>query len=98
MDYGLWTMDHGPQTKDIQNMNRYEHIKQEAYDANMQLPKLGLVLFTFGNVSAADRSAGVFAIKPSGVPYEDLSPEKIVIVDFDGKTVDGKLRPSSDTL
>ena len=79
-------------------MSKYEHIKQEAYEANMQLPKLGLVLFTFGNVSAADRDAGVFAIKPSGVPYEELSPEKMVIVDFDGKTVEGNLRPSSDTL
>jgi L-ribulose-5-phosphate 4-epimerase len=78
-------------------MSRYDHIQQEAYTANMQLPKLGLVIFTFGNVSAADRSLGVFAIKPSGVPYEDLSPEKMVIVDFDGNTVDGKLRPSSDT-
>jgi L-ribulose-5-phosphate 4-epimerase len=58
---------------------------------------LGLVLFTFGNVSAADRSKGVFAIKPSGVPYEDLSSEKMVIVDFDGNTVEGSLRPSSDT-
>lgn len=75
----------------------YQHIQQEAYEANMQLPKLGLVLFTFGNVSAVDRSLGVFAIKPSGVPYEDLSPGKMVIVDFDGKTVEGKLRPSSDT-
>ncbi len=79
-------------------MSKYEHIKQEAYEANMQLPKLGLVLFTFGNVSAADRELGVFAIKPSGVPYEDLSPEKMVIVDFEGNTVKGKLRPSSDTL
>jgi L-ribulose-5-phosphate 4-epimerase len=63
----------------------------------MQLPKLGLVLFTFGNVSAADRDAGVFAIKPSGVPYDRLSPENMVIVDFDGNTVEGDLRPSSDT-
>lgn len=63
----------------------------------MQLPELGLVLFTFGNVSAADRGMGVFAIKPSGVPYKDLSPDKMVIVDFDGKTVEGNLRPSSDT-
>ena len=78
-------------------MSQYDHIKQEAYKANMQLPKLGLVLFTFGNVSAADRSLGVFAIKPSGVPYKDLSPEKMVIVDFDGNTVEGALRPSSDT-
>ena len=78
-------------------MSNYQDIKEQAYQANMQLPKLGLVLFTFGNVSAADRSKGVFAIKPSGVPYEDLSPDKMVIVDFDGNTVEGSLRPSSDT-
>ncbi len=78
-------------------MSSYQDIKEQAYEANMQLPKLGLVLFTFGNVSAADRAKGVFAIKPSGVPYEDLSPEKMVIVDFDGNTVEGTLRPSSDT-
>lgn len=77
---------------------KYDHIREEAYKGNMQLPKLGLVLFTFGNVSAADHDASVFAIKPSGVPYDELSPEKMVIVDFDGKTVEGKLRPSSDTL
>lgn len=79
-------------------MNPYQHIQEAAYAANMQLPQLGLVLFTFGNVSAADRDLGVFAIKPSGVPYTDLSPDKMVIVDFDGKTVQGSLRPSSDTL
>lgn len=78
-------------------MSKYDHIKQSAYEANMQLPKLGLVLFTFGNVSAADRELGVFAIKPSGVPYEDLTPDSMVIVDFDGNTVEGTLRPSSDT-
>jgi L-ribulose-5-phosphate 4-epimerase len=78
-------------------MSKYSHIQEEAYEANMRLPKLGLVLFTFGNVSAVDRSHGVFAIKPSGVPYEDLSPEKMVIVDFDANVVKGKLRPSSDT-
>lgn len=78
-------------------MSKYQHIKEQAYIANMQLPKLNLVVFTFGNVSAADRDLGAFAIKPSGVPYEDLSPEKMVIVDFDGKTVEGSLRPSSDT-
>jgi L-ribulose-5-phosphate 4-epimerase len=76
----------------------YRNIQEQAYAANMQLPQLGLVLFTFGNVSVADHQLGVFAIKPSGVPYEDLSPEKMVIVDFDGKTVAGTLRPSSDTL
>jgi L-ribulose-5-phosphate 4-epimerase len=78
-------------------MSKYQHIQEEAYDANMQLPKLGLVVFTFGNVSAVDRSLGVFAIKPSGVPYNELSPGKMVIVDFDAKTVEGNLRPSSDT-
>ena len=78
-------------------MSRYKTIKEEAYEANMQLPKLGLVLFTFGNVSAADSAAGVFAIKPSGVPYEELSPDKMVIVDFEGAVVEGNLRPSSDT-
>src|SRR3954468_16601595 len=78
-------------------MSKYQYIQEQAYIANMQLPKLNLVDFTFGNVSAADRDLGVFAIKPSGVPYEDLSPEKMVIVDFDGKTVEGSLRPSSDT-
>jgi L-ribulose-5-phosphate 4-epimerase len=78
-------------------MSRYQDIREAAYKANMQLPKLGLVLFTFGNVSAADRAAGVFAIKPSGVPYDELTPQKMVIVDFDGNTVEGSLRPSSDT-
>jgi len=78
-------------------MSKYQHIKQEAFEANMQLPELGLVLFTFGNVSAADRSLNAFAIKPSGVPYKDLSAEKMVIVDFDGNTIEGDLRPSSDT-
>jgi L-ribulose-5-phosphate 4-epimerase len=75
----------------------YKAIRQQAYEANMQLPELGLVLFTFGNVSAADHSLGVFAIKPSGVPYNKLTPENMVIVDFDGNTVEGDLRPSSDT-
>ncbi|MES1214048.1 MAG: L-ribulose-5-phosphate 4-epimerase [Bacteroidota bacterium] len=78
-------------------MMKYQHIQQAAYEANMQLPKLGLVLFTFGNVSAVDRSLAVFAIKPSGVPYDELSPDKMVIVDFDANIVEGKLRPSSDT-
>lgn len=75
----------------------FDQIRNSAYEANMQLPELGLVLFTFGNVSAADHAQGVFAIKPSGVPYKELSPEKMVIVDFDGNVVEGSLRPSSDT-
>ncbi|MDB5193413.1 MAG: araD [Segetibacter sp.] len=79
-------------------MSKYSDIRDAAYEANMQLPKLNLVLFTFGNVSAADRDLGVFAIKPSGVPYKDLTPDDMVIVDFEGVTVKGKMRPSSDTL
>lgn len=78
-------------------MNNYQEIREKAYAANMQLPQLGLVLFTFGNASAADRLKKVFAIKPSGVPYQELSPENMVIVDFEGNTVEGELRPSSDT-
>ena len=78
-------------------MKQYDALKQEAYEANMQLPKLGLVLFTFGNVSVVDRNNKVFAIKPSGVPYENLSREKMVIVDFDANIIEGQLRPSSDT-
>ncbi|TAE38229.1 MAG: L-ribulose-5-phosphate 4-epimerase AraD [Sphingobacteriales bacterium] len=78
-------------------MDTYLEIKNKAYEANMQLPELGLVLFTFGNVSVADHSKQVFAIKPSGVPYKDLSPQKMVIVDFEGNTLSGDLRPSSDT-
>lgn len=76
----------------------YESIREKAWQANLQLPKLKLVLFTFGNASAADAHQGVFAIKPSGVPYDKLTPKDMVVVDFDGKTVDGTLRPSSDTL
>jgi L-ribulose-5-phosphate 4-epimerase len=78
-------------------MSKYQNIREEAYKANMLLPKLGLVLFTFGNASAADHENQVFAIKPSGVPYDELSPGNMVIVDFEGKTVEGDLRPSSDT-
>ena len=78
-------------------MSNHTALQQEAFEANMQLPKLGLVLFTFGNVSVADREKGIFAIKPSGIPYAELTPEKMVIVDFDGNTLEGDLRPSSDT-
>ena len=78
-------------------MAKYSKIKKLAYNGNMQLPKLGLVLFTFGNVSVADHEAGVFAIKPSGVAYDELTAEKMVIVDFDGNVIKGELNPSSDT-
>lgn len=79
-------------------MSNYMKIREQALVANLELPKLGLVLFTFGNVSVADQDRKVFAIKPSGVPYTDLTTEKIVVVDFEGNVVEGSLRPSSDTL
>jgi len=78
-------------------VSRYDDIKEECCRANRLLPTTGLVDLTFGNVSVADRGAGVFAIKPSGVPYAILEPSHMVIVDFDGKVVEGSLRPSSDT-
>lgn len=79
-------------------MSNYTQLKEQAFLANIQLPSLGLVVFTFGNASAADRDLGVFAIKPSGIPYADLSPDLMVIVDFEGVVVEGNKRPSSDTL
>ena len=78
-------------------MSKYKRIKEACYEANMELPKLDLVVYTFGNVSAVDRNEGVFAIKPSGVPYEQLTIDDMVIVDFDNNVVEGKMRPSSDT-
>ena len=78
-------------------MNPYKSLREECYEANMRLNSSGLVIFTFGNVSAVDREKSIFAIKPSGVPYEILKPEDIVIVDYDANVVDGKMRPSSDT-
>lgn len=75
----------------------YTELKREAYEANLEIPKQGLAIYTFGNVSAFDAAAGVFAIKPSGVPYELLSSESMVIVDLDGRVVEGTGRPSSDT-
>lgn len=78
-------------------MSKYDKLCKAACDANKQLPELGLVKFTFGNVSVCDRKAGVFAIKPSGVPYEKLKATDMVVVNFDGKTIEGKLRPSTDT-
>ena len=77
--------------------SKYTKLKQECYEANMQLNELNLVVYTFGNVSAVDRENGVFAIKPSGVAYENLKPEDIVIVDFDNNIIEGTMRPSSDT-
>lgn len=77
--------------------SKYKDLKQECYEANMHLNALGLVVYTFGNVSAVDRKNSVFAIKPSGVPYEDLKADDIVIVDFDNTIIEGSMRPSSDT-
>ncbi|MDN3664028.1 L-ribulose-5-phosphate 4-epimerase [Algibacter miyuki] len=78
-------------------MSIYKELKQECYEANMQLNALNLVVYTFGNVSAVDRKNSVFAIKPSGVAYEVLKPQDIVIVDFDNNIIEGSMRPSSDT-
>ncbi|MER3375121.1 MAG: L-ribulose-5-phosphate 4-epimerase [Allomuricauda sp.] len=78
-------------------MSTYKSLKEECYEANMELNALGLVIYTFGNVSAVDRQNGVFAIKPSGVPYEKLKPSDMVILDYDNTVVEGDLRPSSDT-
>jgi L-ribulose-5-phosphate 4-epimerase len=75
-----------------------EELKQQVYEANMRLPKLELVTFTWGNVSGIDRKQGLFVIKPSGVEYEKLSPADMVVVDLDGKVVEGDLNPSSDTM
>lgn len=74
-----------------------ETLKQEVLEANLQLPEYGLVTFTWGNVSGIDREKGLVVIKPSGVKYEDLKLEQLVVVDLDGNVVEGDLRPSSDT-
>ena len=75
----------------------FKELKQECYQANMELNALNLVIYTFGNVSAVDRGKGIFAIKPSGVPYEVLKPKDIVILDFENNIIEGSMRPSSDT-
>lgn len=78
-------------------MSKYDEIKQRVYRCNTDLPRYHLVIFTFGNASAIDRTEGIFAIKPSGISYGELKPENIVILDLDGKVVEGSLKPSSDT-
>jgi L-ribulose-5-phosphate 4-epimerase len=78
-------------------MSKYDELKERAYRANMEIPKRNLAIYTFGNVSAFDPKAGVFAIKPSGVSYDALTADDIVVVDLDNKIVEGKMRPSSDT-
>ncbi|MDM8271645.1 L-ribulose-5-phosphate 4-epimerase [Thermophilibacter provencensis] len=74
-----------------------KELREEVYEANMDLPRHGLVVFTWGNASGLDRERGLFVIKPSGVDYDELSPENLVICDLDGKVVEGELNPSSDT-
>lgn len=74
-----------------------EQLKKEVYEANMELPRRGLVTYTWGNVSGIDREKGLVVIKPSGVEYEDLKPEDLVVLDLDGNVVEGDLNPSSDT-
>jgi L-ribulose-5-phosphate 4-epimerase len=78
-------------------MTKLKELKREAFEANVALPRHGLINLTFGNASAVDRAKGVFAIKPSGVDYEQLAPEDMVVLDLEGQTVEGKLNPSSDT-
>lgn len=75
----------------------YQELKQRVLEANLQLPKYGLVTFTWGNVSEIDRERNVIAIKPSGVQYENMTVDDIVIIDLDGKRIEGELNPSSDT-
>ena len=74
-----------------------EQLKQQVYEANMELPRRGLVTYTWGNVSGIDRESGLFVIKPSGVEYDELRPEDLVVLDLNGNKVEGKLNPSSDT-
>lgn len=74
-----------------------DELKMQVYEANMELPRRNLVTYTWGNVSGIDRGKGLFVIKPSGVAYEDLKPEDMVVLDLEGNQVEGKYRPSSDT-
>ncbi len=74
-----------------------EELKKEVYEANMLLPQYKLITFTWGNVSAIDRKTGLIVIKPSGVDYEKMGPEDMVVVDLEGNVVEGKYKPSSDT-
>ncbi|WNC13255.1 L-ribulose-5-phosphate 4-epimerase [Brevibacillus brevis] len=74
-----------------------ERLKQEVLEANLNLPKYRMVTFTWGNVSGIDREKGLMVIKPSGVPYEELTIDDLVVVDFEGKRIEGKWKPSSDT-
>ena len=74
-----------------------EQLKKDVLEANLMLPKHGLITFTWGNVSGIDREKGLVVIKPSGVSYDNMTVEDMVVVDLDGKIVEGNLKPSSDT-
>lgn len=74
-----------------------EELKKQVYEANMELPRYGLVTFTWGNVSGIDKESGLFVIKPSGVDYEKLTPEDMVVMDLQGNKIEGRFKPSSDT-
>lgn len=74
-----------------------EELKQQVYEANMELPRRSLVTYTWGNVSGIDREKGLFVIKPSGVEYDELTPDMLVVMDLNGNQVEGDLNPSSDT-
>jgi L-ribulose-5-phosphate 4-epimerase len=78
-------------------MDIYKTLREEAYEANLEINRRNLAIFTWGNASAFDSGKGIFAIKPSGLAYDELKPESIVLVDLDGVVVEGNLRPSSDT-
>ena len=74
-----------------------EELKKQVYEANMELPRRGLITYTWGNVSGIDRESGYFVIKPSGVDYDALSPDDMVVMDLDGNKIEGRYKPSSDT-
>lgn len=74
-----------------------EELKKQVYEANMELPRRGLIIYTWGNVSGIDRESGYFVIKPSGVDYDILTPDDMVVMDLNGNKIEGKYRPSSDT-
>ena len=74
-----------------------EKLKKQVYEANMELTRKDLIIYTWGNVSGIDREKELIVIKPSGVPYDDLTPEKMVVIDLNGEKVEGDLKPSSDT-
>lgn len=92
----LWTVYNGRKVPEREEI-MLEELKKQVYEANMKLPHYGLVTFTWGNVSGLDKEKGLFVIKPSGVDYEKLTPESMVVMDLEGNKIEGSLNPSSDT-